>query len=82
MAISYEAAREHLGQLNAVWEQTEPVSQAKVAIVGVLTRVEYSKLGNTKTVKLTLYGMEGECHQWDGSECKYVGKVVNEDEQE
>lgn len=72
MAVSYDKARKLLGRLDTVWEHTEPTSQMKTAIIGVLSKAVYSKIANTKTLELTIYSMDNNQYVWEGSQCRVV----------
>lgn len=74
MPVSYDTARKLLGKLQTIWEQTDPTSQTKTAIMGVLAKAVYSKVANTKTLELTVYGFDNQQYIWEGSQVRVVSE--------
>lgn len=77
MAVSYSTACKLLRKFDVVWEHTEPTSQTKTAISGVLVKVVHSRVANTKTLELTILGMDNQQYVWDGSQCRVIKEGSN-----
>ena len=74
MAVAYNTARELLGELGIIWERTEPTSQLKTAIPGLLVKAVHSQIANTRTTELTIFGMDQVTYVWEGAQCRIIKK--------